>query len=157
MRFRDLKEIFFKLRQLAGAFQCFFVNQIWGVGLFVAVLFTVGVEHKLRQCTMQACHLARHGNKARTGYGCAGIKAHAQWFTQVDVVFGFKAELGGFAPYRHFDVVVFIVAMRHGILRHIGNRHQKLTQCNLGRFCCGFGIADVGVDAAHDLSLSIFR
>ncbi|MDT4871060.1 hypothetical protein FQZ97_1061700 [compost metagenome] len=45
----DLEQVFLELRQLAGALQRRGLDQIRRVGLFVAVLAGVQVDHELRQ------------------------------------------------------------------------------------------------------------
>ena len=56
----ELKQILFKLRQLAGAKQRLAVNDIRYIDFFIAMIINVRVQHKLRQRSMQAGQTTAH-------------------------------------------------------------------------------------------------
>ena len=58
------KQIFFKLGQLAGAFEAVGIHDVRCVALGVAVLLGLHIEHELRECAVHAGNLTLHHGEA---------------------------------------------------------------------------------------------
>ena len=70
----NVEQIFAEFRQLAGAEQRAVVHNIRRIAFGITVLGGVGVQHKLRQCAVQAGDLAFHHGETRAGKVGAGFK-----------------------------------------------------------------------------------
>ncbi len=104
-----MEQVAGEFRQLTGTVQRVLVNQIRDVVFAVAVLFGMQIQHKLRQRAVQACQLALHDHKARTGQLHGGGKIQPSvHFAQRDVIANVKIELARGSPAADFNVVVFV-------------------------------------------------
>ena len=91
----DLEQVLLELRQLAGALQRRSLDEI-GVGLLVAMLGGMQVDHELRQGAMQAGDRAAHEGEARAGKLGGGLEIQpAVPFTEGDMVLTSKSKVFG--------------------------------------------------------------
>lgn len=100
-----MEQVFAELRQLAGTVQRGVVNQIRHIGLQVAVLLGVQIQHELGQRAVHAGDLPFHHHEARTGQLNRGGKIQpAGHFAQIDVIAHREVVLARFAPAGNFQV-----------------------------------------------------
>ena len=141
----DLEQVFLEFRQLTGALQRRSLHQIRGVGLFVAMLAGVQVDHELRQGAMQTGDGAAQQGETRARQLGSGLEVQpAVLLAEGDVILDLEIEAARGAPTRHLDVAVFIGANRHGLVRQVGNVQQQVVQLVLDRIqltLAGFQLA----------------
>ena len=126
-----MEQIAGKFRQLARTVQRIVVDQIRHVGFAVAMLLGVQIQHELRQRAVQMGNLAFHHHKTRAGQlnRCRKVQARVH-FAQRHVIAHFEVKLTRRTPAFHFNVVVFIFADRHAVVRNIRDSQGNIT--NLG-------------------------
>ena len=128
----NLEQVFLELRQLAGALQRRGLDQVRGVGLFVAMLVDMQVDHELRQGAVQAGDRAAQQGKARAGELGRGLEVQpAVALAEGDVVLDLEVELARGAPAAHFDVAVFVFTDRYAGVRQVGDGQEDLVQLGL--------------------------
>ena len=135
----SMEQVAGEFRQLAGAIQGVLVYQVRDIVFAIAMLFSVQIQHELRQGAVQTGQLAFHHHEARTGELNGGGKIQpAVHFTQRHVIAHVKIELARRAPAADFNVVVFVTANRHVIVRNIRDRQRDIADFRQQRFKLGF-------------------
>ena len=120
------EQVFLKLRQLACSVKAIGINQIWYVGLQVAMFLCVQIQHELGQSPVQPCHRATHDGKARMGQAGRGLEVQAfQTLTQGNVVPGLEIKAPGRAPGANLNVIVFTLAGWYIFIREIRDTGQE--------------------------------
>ena len=124
-----LEKILLELGQLSGAVKAGRVHQERRQHFGITVFAGVRVEHEIDQRALQ---LRAHAPVEReTGAGNLGGALEiedAQFGAEVPVRFGLEIELRRIAHAAHFQIVVGILAHRHGIVRHVGNSGQQFLE-----------------------------
>jgi len=129
-----MEQIFAELRQLASTVQRGVVDQVRHVGLQVAVLLGVQIQHELGQRAVHAGDLPFHHHEARTGQLNRGGKIQpAGHFTQIDVIAHREVVLARFAPAGHFQVFAVVFTIRHGVVRQVRQRQGVIADLALQR------------------------
>ncbi|MCY1355577.1 hypothetical protein D9M69_420070 [compost metagenome] len=149
----DLEQILLELRQLAGALQRRRLHQVRGVGLLVAVLGDVQVDHELRQRAVQTGDRPAQQGETRARQLGGGLEVQpAVLLAEGDVVLDREIEGARAAPTAHFDVVVLVVAERHRLVRQVGNVQHQAVQLGLDRLqlaLAGLQLAAHALDLGH--------
>ncbi|MNN05903.1 hypothetical protein D3C81_1186780 [compost metagenome] len=121
----DLEQVFLEFRQLAGALQRRSLDQIRRVGLFIAVLAGVQVDHELRQGAVQTGNRPAHQGETGAGQARGGLEVQpAMLLAEGHMILNGEIERLRSAPAAHLDVVVLILAHRHGLVRQVGDVQQ---------------------------------
>ena len=125
----EREEIRRELRQLPRAEQCSVVDEIRNVGLAVAVLLRLHVEHQLRERALQARERAAQHDEARAGKLRGGVEVHeAELLAQRDVIERREVELRRRAPAPQLDVVARVPARRHGLVQHVRQTREEIVE-----------------------------
>ncbi|CAM5399471.1 hypothetical protein SSTU70S_01519 [Stutzerimonas stutzeri] len=118
----DLEQVFLELRQLAGALQRRSLHEIRRIGLFVAVLAGVQINHELRQRAVQTGDRPAHQGKTRAGeLRCRLEVQPAMLLAKRDVVLYGEVEGRRRTPATYLDVPLLILTDRHRLVRQVGN------------------------------------
>ena len=134
-----MEQVAGEFRQLASAIQGVLVYQVRDIVFAIAMLFGVQIQHELRQGAVQTGQLAFHHHKTRTSQLNGGGKIQPPvHFPQRHVIAHFKIELARRAPAADFNVVVFVTANRHIIMRNIRDRQRDIANFRQQRFQLGF-------------------
>ena len=144
------EQILLEFRQLAGAEQAVAVDQIGYVGLGIAVLAGVGVEHELGQRPVQARQGAGHDHEARAGQLGRRVEVQAaQGLAQVDMILGLEIELRYLAPGALLAVVLLVLPVRDRVMRNVGHAERDIAQRGLHLVQRFFGHLELVSQAGH--------
>ena len=91
----------------------------------------LGIEHELRQGTVQARDSALHHCEARPGKLYTHVEIEPQRLTQIDMVLGSKIESLRRTPATHLYIARFIRTYRNAHVRQVRDSHQHGLQFGL--------------------------
>ena len=132
---RGREQVILELRQLPGAMHRLGVDQQRHVGFFVTMLIGMQVEHELRQRTVQPRQLAAQHGEARTRQLRGGVAIEpAVARAEFDVVLHREIEHARRAPTMLLDVVRFVRARRHAVVRQVGNAERDRVEFGADAF-----------------------
>ena len=109
-------------------------HEVRHVDLGVAVLAGVQVEHVLDQRAVQAREAALQHDETRAGNPAGGFEIHrgvGELLADGDVIERREFELARRAPATHFDVVVFVAAVRHALVQRVRQAEHELVELGL--------------------------
>jgi hypothetical protein len=124
----DLEAVLAKLLEVGDAVDAVVVHHVRHVGLGVAVVARLYVEHELRDGAMQPCHAALQHREARPRKFHRGLEVEPQRLAHVHMVLHREVELARRAPAAHLDVVVARLAFGHLGARDVRDAAQELVQ-----------------------------
>ncbi len=128
----DLEQIVLEFRQLTGALQRRRLHQVGGIGLFVAMLTGVQIDHELRQGAMQAGDRPTHQGEAGAGQFGGGLEIQPTvLLAQGDMILHREVEGLRRAPAANLDVLFLVRTDRHGLVRQVGDAQHQLVQLTL--------------------------
>ena len=146
----SMEQVASEFRQLAGAIQRVLVHQVRDIVFAIAMLFGVQIQHELRQGAVQTGQLAFHHHKTRASQLNGGGKIQPPvHFPQRHVIAHFKIELARRAPAADFNVVVFVTANRHIIMRNIRDRQRDIANFRQQRFQLGLCSIQLFAEFVH--------
>jgi hypothetical protein len=125
-------QIFLEFRQLAGALHAVAVDDDRDVAFQIAMLGGMQVDHELTERAMQMGQLTTKHGETRTRQLGAGIAIEpAMTFAQLDVILDGEVEAARGAPAALLDVVVLVLADRHGLVRQVRDTQRNGGQPGL--------------------------
>jgi hypothetical protein len=93
------------------------------------MLLHMEIQHKVEEGTLQAGTQPLIEGKAAASHLCCSAEIQdIQFFPDIPVGFGGKAEFGRLAPTPYFPVISITCPRRHGFMRDIGQGKQNLSQ-----------------------------
>ena len=127
----DLEEVVLELRQLPGAAQRRWADQIGCVALLVAVPGGVRVQHELREGAMQPRDGALHDDEASPRQLGRRREVQAETGTERDVVLHRERSRSRGPPAPDLDVVGFRASDRRRLVRQVRQRQQQFVEFDL--------------------------
>ena len=128
------EQVGLELRQLARPRQRLARHQVGHVGLRVAMLSRVQVEHELRQRSMQPRHGAAHHGEAGPGDPRRRLEVEpAELLAERDMVQRREVQLPRLSPAAKLDVGRLVPALGHRLMEQVGDAQQQRVERRLLR------------------------
>ena len=144
------EQIGLELRQLARAHQTGGIDEVGDVGFGIAMLARVQVEHELDQRAVQARQRSGHQRKPGAGDLAGRFEIeHPERFAEVGVVLGVEIKLSRLAPAADFDVAALVFAVRHAVVRQVGETESDLDDPRLDRGQLRLGRLQLVTEISH--------
>src|SRR5690606_7376372 len=117
---------------------------IGDINFCVTMFLDMGIQHELRERTMQACDAAFHDIKTRTTeLGSRGKIQQPQRFSNTDMVLDSKVKRSRCSPAPYLAIVRITFSFRNTVMRQIGCDQQNLLQLSLNGLELIFGLLEL--------------
>ena len=94
----------------------------------------MGIEHELRQCTMQSRDAALHYRKARASQFGGDIEIQSKWGADIDMVLDFEIKTARGPDLAHLDIGSLIRSHCDRLVRQVWHRHHEVADVMLQSF-----------------------